>query len=113
MPERGRVARDYSQMTEDLVNQVEPELYPEGKGEPVKGFKRKSDTACLKFRKMLPAATTRRKGQREGWNKTPGERRGPNGWEMHLRETFHLWCGEGVGGVDYTGHIQVCEARTS
>lgn len=48
MPERGKVARVYGQMTEDLVNHVkEFEFYPEGKREPMKHFKRKSDTVCL------------------------------------------------------------------
>ena len=48
MSERGKVARDYGQMTEDLVNHVkEFEFYPEGKGESMKRFKRKSDTVCL------------------------------------------------------------------
>lgn len=74
MSERGRVARDSGQMREDLVIQVkEFELYPKGKGEPVKGFKGKSDPVCLKFGKIpLVAACKfgRRKEQREGWNET-------------------------------------------
>lgn len=60
---------DYGQMTEDLVNQVkEFELYPAGKGEPMKSFKGKSDTVCLKFGKMPVAAACkfgRRRAQRE------------------------------------------------
>lgn len=43
------MARDCGQMTENLVNHVkEFELYPEGKGEPGKGFKgEQSGTICL------------------------------------------------------------------
>ena len=78
------MARDYGQMTVDLINQVKGfELYPEGKGEPVKGFKGESGTLCLKFKKMPLAAACRfgrRRDQGGGWNKTPGEsRRGLNG----------------------------------
>lgn len=60
MPERGRVARDYDQMTEGLINLVKGfELYPEGKGEPMKGFKGKSNTVCLKLKNMPLAAACR------------------------------------------------------
>lgn len=42
------------------MNQVKRfELYPEGKGEPVKCFKGKSNTVCLKFYKMPLAAVCR------------------------------------------------------
>lgn len=53
MLERSRVARDYGRVTEDLVNHVKKfELYPEGKGKLVKGFKGKSGTVCLQFGKV-------------------------------------------------------------
>ena len=89
----------YGQMTDDLVNHVkEFELYPEGKREPMKGFKRKSDTVCLEFRKMPLAAACsfeKKRDQGGGWNKMPGERRrGLNAREMGPRETLNLWCGD-------------------
>lgn len=117
VPERGRAARDYGHMTEDLVNHVkEFELYPEGKGESMKGFKRKSDTVCLEFRKALLVAACgfgKRRDRGGGWNKTPGERRrGLNGWEMGPRKRFHLQCGEQMGVVDYTGNLRLQDSQT-
>ena len=64
----------------------------------MKGFKRKSDTVCLEFRKMPLAAACsfeKKRDQGGGWNKMPGERRrGLNAWEMGPRETLNLWCGD-------------------
>ena len=91
----------YGQMTDDLINHVkEFELYPEGKGEPMKGFKRKSDTVCLEFRKMPLAAACsfgKKRDQGGGWNKMPGESRSLNAWEMGPRETLNPWCGDQCG----------------
>lgn len=96
----------------DLTNQVKGfELYPEGKGEPVKGFKGKSGTLCLKFKKMPLAAACRfgrRRDQGGGWNQTPGEsRRGLNagGW---ARERHLVHGVVNMRGVGHTARAQVC-----
>lgn len=53
----------------------------------------------------------KRRDQREGWNKTPGERRrGLNRWEMGQREPFYPRCGERMGGVWIT--LLTCESGT-
>lgn len=92
MLERSRVARDYGRVTEDLVNHVKKfELYPEGKGKLVKGFKGKSGTVCLVWKGGSAAACKfgKRRDQREGWTETPGERRrGLNRWERARERCF-------------------------
>ena len=58
-------------MTEDLVNHVKKfELYPEGKGKLVKGFKGKSGIVCLQFGKvaqLLRASLERGETRETGW----------------------------------------------
>lgn len=73
MLESGRVARGYGLVTEDLVNHVKKfELYTEGKGELVKGFKGKSDVVCLEFGKV--AQLLRASLERGDTREKPGPR---------------------------------------
>lgn len=96
-----RAYRDRGRRTEDLAKPVkEFELYPEGKGEPVKGFKGESDRVYLVIWNEASGHCVRfgrRQDKRRSKNKIHSREKRSQWTEAGPRATFPSWYGGRTG----------------